>query len=220
VRTTFAGFVVDTATCQLLREGRPIHLSPKAFELLVALLRQRPSVVSKQRLLDEVWPGTFVSDANLNVVVGEIRRALDDDPKRPAFIRTAHRRGYAFAADAKDLPDKSSKRARSAGSCWLSWNDRTFALTPGDSIIGRDPSSDIRLNASGVSRRHARIVVAADRATLEDLGSLNGTFLSGVKVTAPQMLQHGDVIHIGDVAVTFERSSAGRLPSTVLVKKV
>ena len=70
-------------------------------------------------------------------------------------------------------------------------------------MIGRDPDVEIRLDASSVSRRHARLVVTADGAVLEDFGSKNGTFHHGARVTAPIQLADGDDIRIGALLVSF-----------------
>ena len=78
MRTRFGAFTLDPATRQLLEDGRPIHLSPKAFDVLQVLIEARPTVVPKADLHDRIWPGTYVVDANLSVLIGEIRRALAD----------------------------------------------------------------------------------------------------------------------------------------------
>jgi pSer/pThr/pTyr-binding forkhead associated (FHA) protein len=70
-------------------------------------------------------------------------------------------------------------------------------------VIGRDPDVSVRLDASTVSRRHARIVVAADAVVLDDFGSKNGTFRGDERVTTPVPLADGDAIHIGSLLVTF-----------------
>src|SRR5262245_66386341 len=87
---------MDSETRQLLGDGREIHLSPKAFDLLCALIETRPKVVEKADLHARIWRNTYVVDANLNVLIGEIRRALGDRAQDSRFIRTVHGVGYAF----------------------------------------------------------------------------------------------------------------------------
>jgi DNA-binding winged helix-turn-helix (wHTH) protein/WD40 repeat protein len=94
----FGDFVLDPGARQLRRGTEERHLGPKAFELLELLLRHRPNVVARQTIHDQLWPGTFVSGSTLATVVAEVRTALDDDPKRPRFLRTVHGVGYAFSA--------------------------------------------------------------------------------------------------------------------------
>jgi len=98
VTTTFGPFTLDDAARQLCRGAEPIHLSPKAFDLLTLLVQRRPGAISKSDILDTLWRDTFVTEGNLAVLVKEIRDALGDDAQRPAYIRTVQRFGYAFAA--------------------------------------------------------------------------------------------------------------------------
>ena len=93
---SFAEFTLDGASGHLYRGEAIIPLTPKAFAVLEYLASHAGRLVSKQELLDAVWPGVFVGDAVLKVSIREIRRALGDDPHAPRFIETAHRRGYRF----------------------------------------------------------------------------------------------------------------------------
>jgi DNA-binding winged helix-turn-helix (wHTH) protein len=197
MRATFGSFIVDSQTRELAEGPHVLHLSPKAFDLLLLLLERRPAVVQKGEIASRIWPGVTVSETSMGGLVKEIRRALRDDPARPAFIRTAHSVGYAFVGSVggdtppRGQPDDGTYRA------WLAWNDRTFSLAPGENIIGRDPRCTVWVDASGVSRRHARIVVAATESTIEDLGSRNGTAIRRTPVTTPRRLENGDPIRMG-----------------------
>jgi pimeloyl-ACP methyl ester carboxylesterase/DNA-binding winged helix-turn-helix (wHTH) protein len=95
---TFGEFRVDAASGQLFRNDAPVPLTPKAFAVLEFLAARSGRLVSKQELLDAVWPGVFVGDAVLKVAIREIRKALGDSTEQPRFIETAHRRGYRFVA--------------------------------------------------------------------------------------------------------------------------
>ena len=95
-RIIFDPFSLDLANEQLWRGSDAIKLRPKAFAVLDHLLEHPGQLVTKDDLLNAVWPGTFVGDAVLKVVIRQIREALGDDPKSPRFIETAHRRGYRF----------------------------------------------------------------------------------------------------------------------------
>jgi DNA-binding winged helix-turn-helix (wHTH) protein len=211
---TFGPFTVDAQTRQLAEGSQVLHLSPKAFDLLLLLLERRPAVVAKGEIARRIWPGVTVSETSMGGLVKEIRRALRDDPTRPAFIRTAHSVGYAFigringGAAPPARPDEGSYRA------WLSWNDRTFSLAPGENIIGRDPRCTVWVDASGVSRRHARIVVSSTESAIEDLGSRNGTAIRRTAVTSPRRLEDGDPIRLGATTLTFRQWSEERAPRT------
>ena len=209
----FGDFVLDSEARQLRRNSADVRLSPKAFDLLRALLARRPDVLSKRDLMALIWPDTFVVEANLNVVVAEIRRALGDDRQAPRFIRTVHGVGYAFCGQAFDITDGGTDAAvREEARCWLTLKSRTFPLSTGQNLIGRDPRSAVWLEDESVSRRHARISVDGDVARLDDLESTNGTFLNRETISAPAVLQDGDVVRVGSIRLTFRMLSekAGR----------
>ncbi len=204
MKLRFRDFFLDSDTRQVIRDQEEIHLSPKAFDLLCALVERRPAVVDKSELVTRIWPETFVGDANLNVLIGEIRRALGDPVQRPQFIRTVHGIGYAFCGEVAEGRQPATDRVPAAMRFWLVGNDRTFTLAEGDNLIGRDPGCAIWLDEAGVSRRHARIRVEGirRRMTLEDLNSTNGTVVGDTPVTAPHSLLDGDAIHVGSVTLT------------------
>ena len=109
----FADCDLDTDARQLVRGAQEIHLSPKAFELLKLLVEQRPRALSKQELLDKIWPGVFVSDASLARAASEIRDAIDDHSRSDGFLQTVHGFGYRFAsAGVVTLPGVRRTRGR------------------------------------------------------------------------------------------------------------
>ena len=203
MKVSFDTFTLDSDTRQLLKAGTAVHLSPKGFDLLQLLIARRPAVVSKTELQAHVWPGTFVEDAGLSVLVADVRRALDDDPRQSAFIRTVHGRGYAFCGTATEAGVTAPAAASPPSRCWLTWREHTRTLATGPNIIGRDPACEVWIDAPGVSRRHARIAVTAESVTIEDLSSTNGTFLGRRPVTSPQRLSDGDRIGLADEMLTF-----------------
>ncbi len=94
----FGEYRLDAVSGHLYRGAVPMPLTPKAFALLQYLAERAGRLVPKQELLDAVWPGVFVGDAVLKVTIREVRKSLEDDPRTPRFIETAHRRGYRFMA--------------------------------------------------------------------------------------------------------------------------
>jgi DNA-binding winged-HTH domains len=217
VKIQFAEFTLDMGTRQLLHRGRgEIRLSPKAFDLLAALIEQRPLVMDKADLHRRIWPDTHVVDANLNVLIAEIRRALEDSPREAKYIRTVHAIGYAFCGEAVEQPDRQASPKAAAVRFWLVWNERVIVLEEGDHTVGRDPECTVWLDASGVSRRHARIrIVRGDEAVLlQDLGSTNGTLVLDVPITGEVRLTDGAEIQIGSVRLKLRIWSEGKSPET------
>ena len=187
MRLYFGGYCFDAERRELSARGNPIHLTPKAVELLALLIAERPKMLRKEEIYERIWPNTHVEEANLSVHISELRAALEDDSKEPLFIKTAHRFGYGFIADARH-EQLSMVRLRAGR--------REFPLLDGENIVGRDDEAAIRLNAPGISRRHARIHVAGNSVTIEDLGSKNGTYVQGVRVGGVQELRDGDEIRV------------------------
>jgi DNA-binding winged helix-turn-helix (wHTH) protein/predicted ATPase len=133
----FEPFSLDQAN-ECLWDGRqPIKLRPKNFAVLDYLVRRPGKLVTKEELLNAIWPGTFVGDGVLKVVVRQLRGVLGDDPKSPRFIETAHRRGYRFIGQVAEresmkAEDPHSKPAHSAA------GSAKFATDFTERVVGRD----------------------------------------------------------------------------------
>lgn len=95
---SFDGFRLDSATACLWRGADPLPLPPKVFAVLHYLMTYPDRLVTKDELLDAVWPHTAVSDAVVRVAIGTLRKALDDTAQPPRYIATVSRRGYRFLA--------------------------------------------------------------------------------------------------------------------------
>jgi len=196
MRVAFETFVFDTAQRQLEQGGVPVHLSPKAFQLLEILVEAAPSAVSREEIYDTLWGDTFVVDANLPNLVSEIRSVLDDSAREPRFVRTVHRHGYAFIGSLRDVSSSPSRFV-------VDWASKSFPLNEGINILGRDESASIRIESAGVSRMHAAITIAGGEATVQDRGSKNGTFVGHTRAVEPTPVSSGDIIRLGSVRVTF-----------------
>ena len=214
----FGEFTLDAELRRLRAQSGEIHLSPKAFDLLVLLVQNRSRVMSKIELQQRLWPDTFVVDTNLAGLIAEVREALQDDAKEPRFIRTAHRVGYAFCADLVDGPDVSPS-AVPTSLCWLIVDGRRIPLQPGENILGRDIQDGISIDSPSVSRRHARISVTPANATIDDLGSKNGTCVRGERIATPVLLHDGDEVRVGSVALQFRQPPGHRSTMTMIVDR-
>lgn len=211
VSARFGPFTLDSDRRQLThRESGELHLTPKAFDLLALLVAEAPRVVRKGELHERLWPGTFVSDATLVGLVKEIRRALDDRDADVPLIRTAHGVGYAFTGELERVALRGEAVSR-----WIVTGGRRIPLNDGHNSIGRDPASTVVLDVPGVSRAHARIVVSPGGATLDDLGSKNGTKLAEQPVTASVALHDGDRIQIGPILIVYHVSASGMSTETI-----
>ncbi len=208
----FGRFVFDEARRELTSDGQRVALSPKAFELLAVLLRERPRAFSKAELRDRLWPDTFVGETSLPRVVGEVRRALRDRPGEERLVRTVQRFGYAFVGEVNEDAVRARSEAVAGAAetgCALMWGERLVPLSFGETVVGREPGCTLTIPSDLVSRRHARIVVTGEGATLVDLGSKNGTLLGGRRVERDTGLRDGDEIRIGPALLVFCASGTG-----------
>jgi DNA-binding winged helix-turn-helix (wHTH) protein len=215
VETRFGAFTFDDAARELRWSDQVIHLSPKAFELLGLLLRQRPNAVAKADLHSQLWPDTIVSDGSLAVLVTEIRRAIGDSARRPSFLRTVNRFGYVFVGAAVNSLAGVSPAGCTAASCSVTWGSERARLKYGENVLGRDPEADVCIEGVGVSRRHAVIIVGEDGVELRDLASKNGTFADGVRVLSPVYLLDNAEIRVGALSLRFHRSGTSGLTQTL-----
>lgn len=197
MRVRFSDFSLDSSARELRQGEEVVHLSPKAFDLLVLLTDATPRALSKSEIVDAVWPGTFVVDSSLASVVKELRAALGDDAKDPRFVRTVYGYGYAFSAEAI-TPQQSSNVA-----CRLIWGTREIALHAGSNVLGRGGDAVAWIDDPSVSRHHAVIALNESEATIEDLQSKNGTFVQGVRIRHRQRLNDRDHIVFGRVPMIF-----------------
>ena len=220
MRVRFGPFAFDSATRQLHQDGAPVHLSPKAFDLLQMLIDRRPALVTKAELQDRLWPDVVVVEANLANAVAEIRKALGDDPKSPQFIWTVSRRGYRFSADVEVLDGPDPTRPHGLLRWWLLWRQTILPLAEGSNIVGRHPQSAIWINAASVSRVHACILVHGGHAAVEDRRSTNGTFVDGERVTSRHPLVDGATVTFGSEPAVFREWSDETAPATEPVSRV
>ena len=104
----FGPFQLDPPERQLLCDGQPVPITPKAFDLLVVLVERCGHLVEKDELLRTVWRGAFVEEGNLAVIVSHLRKALNDDRGHHRYIQTVSKKGYRFVAGVKRLGESES----------------------------------------------------------------------------------------------------------------
>jgi len=199
LRFTFDVWTLDADRRQLLHRGEPVSLSPKAFDLLRFLAEHHDRAFSKAELHRHLWPDTFVSDGSLAILIAEIRQALDDDADRPRFIRTVRRFGYGFCAPV--VTTGATHMVPGSRNAWVIWGNRSLALGEGETILGRALDATLRFDVPGVSRLHARLSIEGAILVVEDLGSRNGTYVRGEKISGRAALADGDELRIGPVSM-------------------
>ncbi len=193
----FGPYVLWPDQRRLERDGAPVPLTPKAFDLLVTLVRHHSRALSKDEILTLVWPGTQVEEGNLAQQVLLLRRALSDAGD---CVATLPRHGYRFVAA---VVEEAVEGAPISSPHSLAWDGREFPLREGVTVIGRAEDADLRISLPSLSRHHARVVVRGLEATLEDLGSRHGSWRGTTPVQGVVRLASGDEIRLGTTTLVY-----------------
>jgi DNA-binding winged helix-turn-helix (wHTH) protein len=208
----FGPFLYDAVSHRLLRDGAEIPLTHKSRELLLLFLNHPGRLLTREEIVEKVWPDVAVTDDAVRFQVAELRKALGDSGG--AFIRTIRREGYRWEAAVKPAADRPVRPAAAAGApapphrFRLVLESREVQLLEGENVLGRDPDAVLWVDHPSVSRRHARILVAGGKGVLEDLESKNGTFLNGKAIVKRTALADGDEVRIGPETMVFRLLSS------------
>lgn len=142
----FDPFRVDLTNEQVWHGAAELRLRPHSFAVLRQLLTHAGQLLTKEALWHAVWPEVAVGDKALAVCIGELRKALGDDPQAPRFIATVHRRGYRFIAPVTAVDAAETTSATSAPSpppplfllCWWGARRSCASCTAGSRRRGRE----------------------------------------------------------------------------------
>ena len=203
----FGSCRLDMQSRQLLRDGVERPLTPKAFDLLRLLIEFRPRVLTKAEIMDLVWPDAFVAEANVAILVGDVRAAIGDVSADARLIKTHHGVGYSFCGEVIEQ-SRSDKIPMGGMRFVLAIGARRIALARGPVIIGRDMECDVIISDVSVSRRHARLDVSASQVEIEDLQSKNGTKVADQPIDGKRVLADGAVVTLGSVVTTLHALAA------------
>jgi DNA-binding winged helix-turn-helix (wHTH) protein/tetratricopeptide (TPR) repeat protein len=202
----FGPFVVDRARYQVLRDNAVIELTPKLLDLLLHLLDNSGTLVTKEQLLDALWPGVNVSDNALAQAVSELRQALGDDPASPRFIKTVARRGYRFIAPVSKTESAPARADRVESTDSRERQTQLIAVLDFSNVTG-DPDSGwlaagMAETVTGDLRALDRFRVLDRRLVTEAIRRTGGSLeavaadLSASYVVVGSYQRHGDRIRI------------------------
>jgi DNA-binding winged helix-turn-helix (wHTH) protein len=209
----FGPFLYDPVSHGLMRDGEEVSLTHKGRELLLLFLHNPGRLLTREQIVAKIWSDVAVTDDALRFQVAELRKAFGE--KGDAFISTIRREGYRWEAAVRVAADRPVRAAEEAGGkrvelrYRLVLDTREIQLLEGENVVGRDPDAALWIDHPSVSRRHARIVVAGGKATLEDLESKNGTHLNGKRIDRRAALSDGDEVRIGPEVMVFRTVSPG-----------
>lgn len=195
---------VEPGLDRISRGGEVVQVPPRVMQVLLCLAERPGQLVTKRQLIDTVWDRELVTEGALTRSIAVLRRILGDNAARPRYVENVPRLGYRLV-----MPTLALSETREAAlpcqrsPCWLSCGERRFVLSDGENLIGRAPDAAVHIDSKQVSRRHARITVSGVQATVEDLGSKNGTFVGGNRLDTAVELRDGDHLALGSVLMEF-----------------
>ena len=104
----FGPFRLDKEKRRLMKDGEPVHLSPKAIEALMVLLQNAGKLLERDDLMRAVWAESFVEDANLTVAISNLRKVLSQNGDSAEYIETIPRVGYRFVAEVREIAEEQA----------------------------------------------------------------------------------------------------------------
>jgi TolB-like protein/DNA-binding winged helix-turn-helix (wHTH) protein len=141
----FGQYSLDPAERLFSRDGAHLALTPKVFDTLVCLVRNRGRLLSKDELLKEVWPDTFVEEVNLAVNISILRKTLGENPQDGRFISTVPGHGYRFVAEVREIPSATRSRSGESG-------DSLAEAPAGSRLLEREGVAPVQRNSDGLGR--------------------------------------------------------------------
>jgi Tol biopolymer transport system component/DNA-binding winged helix-turn-helix (wHTH) protein len=167
----FGPFLLDPAERVLLREGRPVPLTPKSLDILLVLVRSEGRLLHKQDLIEAVWPDTFVEEGNLTFNISSLRKALGEDRREHQYIETVPRRGYRFVASVRVSEGGAAAEADEEDEK----ADQPALQTPQTETV--PPRAEQNLQATGRSARGRRWLAAVGVVSLLAVAVAFGLYL-------------------------------------------
>ncbi len=197
----FGDCVLDREARELLRAGARVPLAPRALQLLALLLESRPRALEQDALRDALWPDSCVGYTSLAGLVAEVRKAIGDSVRPWRYVRTVPRFGYAFAGV---VVTEERPQGREVVAAFVT-EEREYPVAEGETLIGRGGECGVCLPSAQVSRVHARVRATERAASVEDLGSKNGTWVNGERREGAVDLADGDEVTFGTFRVLYRR---------------
>jgi Tol biopolymer transport system component/DNA-binding winged helix-turn-helix (wHTH) protein len=213
----FGHFRLDAAEHLLLRDGKTVPLTPKAFELLIAMVERPGRLLEKDELLKSVWPETYVEEANLATNISVLRKALGDGENGQRYIETVPRRGYRFVANVKKVEDErveSMIREQSGSESVVAEEEQ--AANAGEPIPAH-PSMKVENLASNVKRYQRSALIAL--AVLILLGAALAYFVLRPPLQ-PKVLGYTPITNDGHPKTFPQYNARARHPLVVGDKQI
>jgi DNA-binding winged helix-turn-helix (wHTH) protein/TolB-like protein len=195
----FGRFQLNGPEGILLKEGRPVPLTPKVFDLLILLVENRGHLVQKEDIMSRLWPENFVEETNINRNISTLRRALSDSPNEPAYIETVPKRGFRFVAPVAEVePEAEIVLERRTSAVIITEHEETI-----DNHLTDDTFRQAtRIAHSGLTARLRRHVLALSTVVLLVFGAAVVVWLAtarGGHATATARIKSIAVLPFNDI---------------------
>jgi DNA-binding winged helix-turn-helix (wHTH) protein/Tfp pilus assembly protein PilF len=178
----FGPFCIDPAERLLLRDGVPVPLTAKVFDLLLLLVENSGHILERERLLEEIWPDAIVEEANLTVNIYALRKALGEKEKGQRYIETVPRRGYRFVGVVRELNEPSVSRTAAKSIAVLPF--RTLGPEEDQKYLGLGMADTLTTKLSGIRRLNVR----PTSVVLQYLGGAQDSLALGRKLRVDTVL--------------------------------
>jgi DNA-binding winged helix-turn-helix (wHTH) protein/tetratricopeptide (TPR) repeat protein len=201
----FGPFRVDAGRQLLLRDGQPVPLTSKAFETLLVLVQHSEQMVSKDELMKQLWPDTFVEESNLTQHISILRKALGESPQDHRYLVTMPGRGYRFAQKVREVSDSGE----------LIVESHSIERVTIEETESRRRAAALA-SFSSVDRTHWKWILTGTAAAAVLIAS---SILFVVRMRRPPPLNEADLVLISDfVNTTGEPVFDGTLKQALTVK--
>jgi len=181
----FGGFRLDLTEKVLLRDGKPLPITPKVFETLEVLVENAGHLIEKDELMQKIWQDRFVEESNLTFNIKMLRKALGDSAGKPRFIETVPRRGYRFIAEVKEVLGEDFRENKTVEHFSLGGNGASdgngvkliVENLPDNDSFDEKPDDKISPSANVISSIRSRPVLYSIVAVIIGIFLLTGFFL-------------------------------------------
>ena len=208
----FHDFELDERLYQLRRGGKPVEIEPRVFDVLFYLLHNRDRVISKDELLEKLWPGQVVTETALTRCIVAARKAVGDDGTKQQVVETQHGRGYRFVAM---VSERGVERKLAAV---LSADVKGYSRLMGEDEVGtvRTLTAYRQVMATIIQQHHGRVVDSPGDNLLAEFASVVDAVQAAVAIQQELKGKNADLpasrrmefrigINLGDVIVEGER---------------
>ena len=179
----FGPFRLDSERELLFREGEPVAIAPKALQILLVLIRRAKQLVTKDELMQAIWPDTLVEEGNLSRNIFLLRKALGEGPQDRQYIVTVARRGYRFAQDVRLVAEGAVTGVAAQPELAWRWGWIAAATL---SLIAAAGGAYVVLSQRAAAIGEARTVVLADFENSTRDPIFDGTLRQGLAVQLEQ----------------------------------